>query len=194
MSNRMLLAALPFIALAACSSAPENPVGAIPAPFAKYCTGTLKVDRQLMTPMPPGGWTSDRTTASAGSKFVLSPSFGHWEGYVFREDGAAAKISTSHSIGLVKDTDFTSDCAIDTSSSGSSDSRRTVLFAKATIFVDKNLGGSSCTLESGTELTKFDYAGGFSGPGTLSSAEVKAKCGWDTGYSNDILYAYVLVK
>jgi hypothetical protein len=145
-----------------------------------------------MKGMGSGGWITDGSTAGAGTTFLVSPDFGKWEGYVFASDGSPRKVDADFKTGLVKDTDFTSDCAVDPSAS--SDKKHTVVLAKANIYANKDLTGTPCVIDAGTELTNYMFEGGFSGPASISSNEIKAKCSLDKGYSSDLYDGYVLTK
>jgi hypothetical protein len=188
------------VALGACSSSDSgsSPQGVIPQAFAKYCSGTLKTDQKLMHPMSGGGWQGDGTVhATAGTTFIVSPDFGHWGGYVLSSDGSVQKIDADFHTGLVKDTDFTSDCATDAALNAFSNPN--VVLAKSTFYAAQDLSGAACTLEAGTTMTNFSYmSGGFGGsssaPATVSSAEIKAQCGFDTGYTRDLEYAALVPK
>lgn len=188
----LLLAALPLAALTACSSAsPPGPADSPPAAFAKYCTGTLLVDKRLMKGMGANAWRSDGSTAGAGTKFLVSPGYGQWEGFLILVDGAPAKLAVDYEKRLVKDTDFTSDCATDPAASHSS---REVVLARSTIYPNKELTGTACVLEPGTEFTSYSFAGGFDVVAKVSSPEIKAQCGLDSGYTRDLLSAGLMEK
>ncbi len=195
-----LVSCLALSFLAACSgsgsagggAAGAGGSGGAPEAFAKYCAGTLKTEHKLMTAMGPGGWMGDGSHhAPAGTTFYVAVSFGAWDGYVIQADGTPMQISAPDFMaGLVKDTDFTSDCATDdkkTSSGGS------VLLATATFFADAELTGKPCTLDAGTELTSLSFSGG-GAVAWVSSAEITAECGFEPAYSEDILYASLIVR
>jgi hypothetical protein len=189
------------LVLAACSSSDSggSPQGVIPQAFASYCSGTLKTDQKLMTPMSGGGWMGNGSLhAAAGTPFLVSTEGGQWAGYVVQADGSVDKIDADFTKGLVRDTDFTSDCATDTALHDFASDKNVVL-AKSTIYATKDLTGTACTLDAGTTMTNFNYAsGGFggssSGPSTVGSDEIKAKCGFASGYTNDLEFASLIPK
>ena len=186
------------VALAACSSSDGgggSPQGVIPTAFTTYCTGTLKTDQKLMQSNGAGAWMGNGSMhASAGTPFLVSPDFGQWQGYVLAADGSATKIDLPFGKGLVKDTDFTSDCATDAALSDSFH-QKTVILAASHVYASKDLSGDACTLDAGTAMTNYSFmSGGLGGgsssdPALVGSDEIKAKCGYATGYTKDMVYA-----
>ena len=161
--------------------------------FSSYCTGTLKADVDLMAPDGPGGWFRDGSqgTANAGTTFLVGTSFEKWEGYVMLSSGAPRKLDADWETGLVRDSQFTSDCATDEKLTDGSDRR--VLLAASTFFANPELGGEPCALPVATELTSF----GFSNTGSVanvSANEIETQCGWQKSYSADITYGELIPK
>jgi len=189
------------VALGACSSSDGgggSPQGVIPQAFDKYCVGTLKADQKLMKPMNGGGWMGDGTLrASAGTTFLVSVDFHQWSGFVVQQDGSVAKIDQDFDKGLVKDTDFTSDCATDAALQPFAQNPK-VLLKASTLYPTKDMSGTACTVDAGTSLTTFMYSsGGFGStpePAQVGADEIKAKCGYESGYSNDFSYGELLPK
>ncbi len=189
-----LLAALAFAA-SGCSGSDGGGGGGGGAEdlseFSAYCTGTLLVDYDVQIASGSGSWTGssqDAFMAPAGTHFLVSPAFGSWEGYVTYSDGKAARIDSDFSTGLVKDKDFTSDCAVDESVRGAN-----VLLQDATFYEDETLSGEPCTLPATTVLEQFGFSS-FGGPASVSASAIKETCGWDQAYSDDIAYAELIPK
>lgn len=182
---------MPLFVACSSSSADGTPGGATGGSieaFSKYCTGTLKTAQKLEVASGGGSWVSDGSTAAAGSTFLLSAEFGVFGGYVIRADGKPAKLDADFSKGLVKDTDFTTDCAADPKEHQSE-----VLLADATLFPKNDLSGTACTLPKATQLHNYSLSGGGEVT-TMSSQEIKATCGLDTAYSKDAYYAQLVPR
>lgn len=197
----LLLLAAP-LAVAACSSSDSSqgggPDASKLAPYtAKYCTGTLKTDQKLQTPMTWGGaWQGDGTlVAHAGAQFIVSAEFDQWLGYAMESDGTPVRISGDATKGLTKDVDFTSDCATDAKRTDAF-SGHAVVLSPATLYANKELSGTPCTLDAGTELTNYSYAGSLSpsDPISISANEIKAKCGLDQAYAKTLVYGQLIAK
>lgn len=157
--------------------------------FDGYCTGTLLADFDVQIAVGSGSWrggSQDAFNAPKGTAFLVSPAFGDWEGYIAYADGKAARIDSDFMTGLVKDQDFTSDCATDVDARGVE-----VLMKDSTFYADEALSGDSCTLPAGTVLEQFSFFGG-SDVANVSAAAIKAECGWDTAYSDDVATAELL--
>lgn len=186
--SKVLLVVAPFV-LAACSSSsdsgPSGPGSANLAPFAKYCTGTLKVDKALKAPLGPGGWSSSATQAAAGSTILVAGDFGKFGGYVIQADGTPMQVDADFMKGLIKDTDFTSSCATDANAG------RLTLLSKATFYGKADLSGTPCTFDAGTQFSGYSFSGG-GDVGQMSSPDIKAKCGFDTSYTKDLRYGNLI--
>lgn len=183
------------LALAACSGSDADggghTVAGVPAAFSAYCTGTLKHPVALQERDGPATWVGSNTTgeAPAGSIFVVEASFDKWGGFVFESDGTPLRLDGEFKTGLVKDQDFTSDCAIDPSAPKTAN----VLLADATFYPNEDLSGEACTLPAGTELTSFSFIA-TGAAATVSAAEIQAKCSLAKSYSKDIVYGDLLPK
>jgi hypothetical protein len=189
---RVLAIALSMSLLAACSSSSDGSSGgstggSIEA-FSKYCTGTLKTEQKLEAASGGGGWVGNGTKAPAGTVFLLSADFGTFGGYVIGADGKPSKIDADFTKGLVKDTDFTTDCVADPKEHQSE-----VLLADATLFPKEDLSGTACTLPKATQLHNYSLSGG-SAVTTMSSQEIKATCGLDTAYSSNAYYGALVPR
>jgi len=144
--------------------------------------------------MPGGaGWMGDGSkSAPAGSTFLVGAELDLWQGYVVQADGTPARIDADFSKGLVKDTDFTADCATDAKRADAL-SQHLVLLASATLYPNKDFSGAACTLDAGTELTNYAIGGSNDGV-SVSSPEVKSKCAVDQAYSKTLIYGELVAK
>lgn len=185
----LLLALLSTTATAACSSSDSSSgpgTGPVPSALSSYCTGTLKVATQYMTAVGPGAYSGHGDTLPAGTKILLSWSFDRWAGFAFQTDGTVLKLEADFSKGLVLGTDFDSTCTADQAKD--SKKQHTVILQRSTVYPEKGLTGTACTLEVGTVMTNYSFSGDGTSS-TVSSAEIKSTCGLTTGYSKDIQYA-----
>lgn len=178
------------LSVAACSSDSDAgpPISSDLSRFARYCTGTLKVEKTLMVPVGAAAWMGDGSAkAPAGTTFLVAEGFSRFEGYVIRTDGSPAKISADFKAGLVKDVDFTSECA-DLAAAD-----RTVLLSDATFFANPERTGTACKLEAATELTSFSFmsSGDYA---KVSAEQIKTTCALDVSYSSDIHYGSLLPR
>jgi len=182
--------ALPLIAFAGCSSADSSSgggAGAIPAAFSKYCIGTLKTEQKIMHPMGPGAWMGTGDKVGAGAQILIAPDFGSWGAFLMDSNGGPLKVSPAdHSKGLVRDVDFTADCAPAAIPSFSDPAIKRVTLGKATLYANKELTGTACTLDAGTEFSSYMYSGG-GDVAEVSAAEIKTKCSFDKAYTKDLL-------
>lgn len=193
MSKRIALLATFALAVSACSGSDggggAGTGGVDLSEFEGYCTGTLLADFDVQIAVGAGAWSGssrDAFNAPSGTVFLVSPAFGDWEGYIAYADGKAARIDSDFMTGLVKDQDFTSECATDVDARGVE-----VLMKDSTFYADEALSGESCTLPAGTVLEQYSFFGG-SDAATVSAAAIKAECGWDRAYSDDIATAELL--
>jgi hypothetical protein len=126
----------------------------IPQTFSSYCVGTLKSDKPLLAETSTGGWTSDGTVAESGSRFLVA-----WEqkyvGYVVRADGSAARIDPGFGHQLEKGADFDADCTIN-----SFTEIHEVVLGDSHLYSSKDLKGTSCTVQAGTEVLPDSFVGG----------------------------------
>jgi hypothetical protein len=181
--------------LPACSGSDDDGGGptaaSIPATFSAYCTGTLKQPVPIAEQDGPSAWVSSNATgeAPAGSSFLVEADFGKWGGYLFKSGGAVLMLDTDFSTGLVKDQDFTSDCATDATTVKT----ERVLLADSTFYADSKLGGAPCKLPAGTKLTNISFVSNGS-VATVSTPEIEAQCSLEPSYSNDIVYGKLIPK
>jgi len=186
----LLLALSVTPSIAACSSeSGGKAAGAVPATFATYCTGTLKVAKEYMTPAGPSAWSGMGSTVAAGTSVLVSASFDRFEAYAFLADGTPAKIEADFSKGLVAGVDFDSTCS---DKGKDRANQRTVLLARSTFFADASLGGTPCALEAGQVLTGYSFSSTGSAA-TISAPEIKSACGFDKAYTKDVLYATLIL-
>ncbi|MGE0323494.1 MAG: hypothetical protein AB7K71_07000 [Polyangiaceae bacterium] len=157
--------------------------------FAGYCSGTLLVDHDVQIASGAGRWTgtsADDFFAPAGTEFLVSPSFDKWGGYVVYKDGTAGRVDDDFSTGLIKDQDFTSDCAIDVNTYGVD-----VLMQDSSLYETQALSGTRCVLPAGTVLEQLSFVNS-SDAASVSAEAIRTQCGWDTAYSKDIAYGELL--
>ncbi|MCC6900275.1 MAG: hypothetical protein IT377_14950 [Polyangiaceae bacterium] len=183
-----------LLALPGCSGSDEQAgggVGKVPAAFSAYCTGTTKVAIDLQEAQGPAVWVGSNATGSApaGSEFLVAASFDKWEGFVFESDGTPLRLDGDFQSGLVKDQDFTSDCAVDATTPKTD----TVLLANSHFYSTESLSGSACTLPAGTVLTNYSFMSAGS-VATVGSAEIAAQCSHQKAYSSDIVYGDLISK
>ena len=192
--------AIPLFALA-CSSSSAAPAGAgagggtaggQPGPaFAAYCTGTLLTEQKILHPAGAGAWLGNGMKVPAGTPFLVASEYGMWGGFVVDGAAAPARIEGDFAKGLVKGTDFVADCATD--SAVSSPKIKRVLLAQATFHPNKDLSGTACTLDAGTELANLNFSS-LGGAATVSADAIQAKCGLSVAYSNDMAYGDLEAK
>jgi hypothetical protein len=195
MKREAFLALVFSLSLTACSGSDTDGgghrVAGVPSAFSAYCTGTLKRPVGLQERDGPSVWMGSSSTGEAptGSTFLVEASFDKWGGFVFGSDGAPLRLDGEFKTGLVKDQDFTSDCAVDPTAPKTAN----VLLAASTFHPNEDLSGEACTLPAGTELTSF----GFISKGSVamvSAAEIQAQCSLAKSYSKDIVYGDLLPK
>lgn len=178
------------LALAGCSSSdseagsPGNGPGL--EAYSAYCTGTLLTAQKVLTAEQSGVWSSkDAITAPAGTKVLMTASFDKWQGYYFVSSNRAERVSGDSATGLVKDTDFTSDCATDVNAIGIH-----VLLQPATLYPNQDLTGEPCVLPAATSFSSFSFVNGAAA--SVTASEIETACGYKTGYSKDFVYAELL--
>lgn len=183
------------LALPACSGSDDDggghSVAGVPATFSAYCTGTLKRAVGLQEKDGPSAWMGSSSTgeAPAGSTFLVEADFDKWGGFVFESDGTVLRLDGDFSTGLVKDQDFSSDCATDASTVDTDK----VLLADSTFYADEKLSGTPCKLPAGTKFTGFSFVS-MGSVATVTAPEIEAQCALKTSYSNDIVYGDLIPK
>lgn len=165
------------------------------AAFDGFCRGVLVTPQNALPSLPAdngaiaGG--TNNPVAPPGTSFLLATdSFGSkntFRGYVFVADGRAAQINGDFSTGLIKDTDFTTDC--DPTKKG-----RDTLLVAATIRPNADLSGDPCVVPIGTDLFELSVARTGQGPITLSGAGLTTLCGFDKGYTDRLLEVDLVSK
>jgi hypothetical protein len=178
--------------LVGCSGSDDSDGGggsvSIPSALAAYCTGALSRDVEVMDSVGPSAWSGSGATLPAGTTFLVSEAFDKWEGFAFGSDGAPRKLEGDFSTGLLLGEDFTSDCAKDPNAPTSVH----VVLQDSKLYETEAMTGTACTLPAGTEMHGFTFFGG--NVAQVSSEAVTAICGFDTGYTNDFVYASLLPK
>ncbi len=189
-----LLAVGVSASLAGCSSSSTPAAASFIDPakvYAAGCTATLSVARTLETPMSGGGWSGDGTLhAPVGTTFLLTSDFNTFGGIAILNDGTPAEIDVDFTTGLVAGTDFSSTCAPATAPS----TTHFVILANSHVYPTAALTGTACVLPAGTELRAYSYESGLDSttPPQLGGADVQTKCGFQTGYTSDLVYADVV--
>ncbi|MCA9639539.1 MAG: hypothetical protein H6718_02940 [Polyangiaceae bacterium] len=192
MVKRIAVSMLLGLAAAGCGSSDDSGSGGGGidlSEFGGYCKGTLLVDLDVQVAVAAGTWSGnslDDFYAPAGTEFLVSPSFDKWRGYVAYKDGNAGKLDDDFSTGLIKDQDFTSDCAVDAYGSGID-----VLMKDSHFYANEAQTGAPCVLPAGTQLEQLSFIN-TSEVATVSAAAIRTECGFDTAYSSDIVYAELL--
>jgi hypothetical protein len=205
---RFALSLAPLFLVAACSSGSSDgnssadgggDSDAPGAPLydfaAKYCTATLLTEQHAAAAKPGLGWSGSAPVA-AGTTFFVTPYFGVWSGYIIGSDGSVQKIdSDAGGHGLVKGTDFTSDCAPDAvPSEFDHDVARQLVLQTATIYPNADLSGQACTVPAGTDFTgDFSVSGG-STTASVQAGVLKSICGYDRGYATLFPFGPLIVR
>lgn len=170
------------------SSTSEATPASVPAALETYCTGKLLVAVKYQSPVG-GHWEGHGATLPAGSTVVLAEDFGHFGAFAFF-DGTPAKLDGDFTKGLAQGTDFESSCA--------TKADRTladfVVLAKATLYPNKDLSGTPCTVPLGTKFKSYGYSSSGAGAAEFQSDELAALCGFSKGYSSDLYYGRLLRK
>ena len=142
-----------------------------------------------------GGGTAwggaNNPNAPPGTRFLLADdSFGSspkYRGYLFVADGRAAQMSGDFSKGLIKDTDFTTDC--DASKQG-----RDTLLVAAVLRPQPDLTGDPCTLPAGTDIEKISVTRTAEGPVVFAGAELTALCGLEKAYAGSVTAVPLILR
>lgn len=191
MKGRLVVFVAMAVGSSGCSSSEDEAGASVKSDlsaFGAYCKGKLLAAKDVQLAQGPAVWSSNGAAgyrAPAGAEFLVSASFDKWTGYLVYSDGKVAKIAGS--AGLVKDTDFTSDCATDVNAIGVS-----VLLRASTFYAQQDLSGEPCTLPVATEFKSFSFSAG--SPSTVSGDALKAQCALDTSFSDDIIYGKLYAK
>jgi hypothetical protein len=177
--------------LAGCSSSSGPAAASFSDPAKTYaagCTATLTAAHTLEKPISGGGWFGDGTLhAPVGTTFLLTSDFNTFGGIAILGDGTPAEISADFTTGLVAGTDFSSTCAPATPPS----TTHFVVLADTHVYATAALTGTACVFTAGTELHAYNYEAGLDSttPPQLGGGDVQTKCGYQTGYTNDLVYA-----
>jgi hypothetical protein len=174
--------------------AAEN-LGAIPAVFAPYCVGTLRVERKLLLPRGTTFTQFDPLVAPPGTRFlVASLNDDDYFGFVFRADGTPVELEidvVAAGNNLVAGRDFDSDCVAQPIMFDPRE--RAVLLADATFHERTILTGASCKLPAGTVLEP-GAGGNVDRMVAIRSPTIKAACNLDVGYTSDALVGTLFLR
>jgi hypothetical protein len=205
MRLRSTFSVLVFL-LSACGSSSSDPQGSVPAadaggatpstggpqaspPFTAMCAGRLLKSRELMTPGTASGWDSTSDSAPAGTDFLVGLNAANrFTGYVVSGAKPRKIAEPSLSTGLELAVDFASTCV----TSPTSATKAFVVLAASTVYPDRALTGSPCTLAAGTELGSYSFSGGATS--TVTSADLQTRCGFNPGYTRDLVFGFVAKK
>lgn len=195
------IAACAFVALAvpACSEDDDAGNGGFKAAdpaFDGICRGVLRTSQKALPSLPVSGggigWGGvNNPVAPSGTSFLLATdSFGSkitYRGYLFVADGRAAQMNGDFTEGLIKDTDFTTDC--DATKKG-----RDTLLVATVVRPNADLTGDACTLPLGTDIFELSVARTGQGPITLAGAGLGTLCGFEKGYTDSLLEVDLITK
>lgn len=187
-----LSALLTSFAAIGCSDSDDSRVRPVDlSGFESFCTGTLKVEKDLMVPYGPGGWQGDGDlTVPAGTAFLLSQDFGRWEGYLVMDDGSAALINSDWDNGLVEGTDFTSDCPGDINTVATA----FVVLQESRLYDNEALTGEACVLPPATVISQYSFSSGMGEAASLSSSDLHERCGFTDAHSDDLVYGRLVLR
>lgn|GEM_PF-6978274 len=156
------------------------PTVSLPSSFDTYCTGIVKNDTEYQLATGPGAWSGEGQKVPGGTKFLLERSFSNNYGGIVFVDNQPALLHGDFFKGLVKDKDFTSNCTNEKAATVF------IILVPSTIFPDMTFTSTSCSVKQGTAMVNhsFDVS-----KGKLSSRTLKEICGFETGYSKDLVYS-----
>jgi len=154
--------------------------------FSKYCSGKLLTELPLLS-RDENGWVKSNKTAPIGTTVYLHPFMSSFWGYVINQDGTANLIKD-----LTLNQQIKSECAKDSWLSMSTPHEEPVevdvFLSTSTMYPDKELRKSSCTIQQGTILSSSNGYLAMPGngqPSQFDSDVLKEKCGFSLGFSKD---------
>jgi hypothetical protein len=141
-----------------------------------------------MSASSPGAWELSTSTLPQGSTFLVGiASSGGFDGYAVTA-GVATRIGPGASSGLQLGTDFASSCV----STPQSASKLFTVLEDSTLYADKAKTGAPCTVSAGTSFDDYGFSGGV--PASLSSTKLTSACGFNPGYTSDLVYGMLVVR
>lgn len=156
--------------------------------FDNVCRGTMLHSATVLPSQGPGTWGGvEPPQLSASQPFMLASAGGRIEGYLALPGNQVGQIQGDSTKGLVKDTDFTTDCNL------AGEAKLTALRA-ATVYPDADLAGTPCNVPIGTRFPDHSFSRVGGGPATFSSTLLTKLCGFQQGYTADLVYASLLLK
>lgn len=156
--------------------------------FDNVCRGTMTHPATVLPAQGPGQWGAfEPPQLAAYQPFMLASSGGRIEGYLALPGNQLGQIQGDFTKGLVKDTDFTTDCNL------AGEAKLTNLRA-ATFYPNPDLTGEACTIPIGTRFPDHAFSRVGGGAATFSSTLLLKTCGFQQGYTTDLIYAQLLLK
>lgn len=156
--------------------------------FDNVCRGTMVHAATVLPSQGPGQWGGvEPPQIAAYQPFMIASSGGRIEGYIALPGNQVGQIQGDFTKGLVKDTDFTTECNL------GGEAKLTALRA-ATIYPDAGLTGAPCTIPIGTRFPDHAFSRVAGGPATFSSTLLTKMCGFQQGYTADLVYGSLLLK
>jgi len=204
----LVLSALLASACGSSSSEPQGPAavsdagatadaGAAPStgapqaspPYTTVCAGRLLTSQKLMNPGSASGWDSTSDTAPAGTVFLVGLNAANrFTGYVVGGARPRKIGEASLSTGLELGVDFTSTCV----TAPTSATKAFVVLAASTFYADRALTGAPCAVDAGTEFGGYSFSGGVTS--SVTSLDLRTRCGFSPGYTKDLVYGIVVKK
>ncbi len=140
-----------------------------------------------------GAWLGQGEAVASGASVLVGLNFGRRDAYGLLADGTPFKVDSDLSKGLTLDADFTSSCA---TAGRINELPATVLLRDVDIYSAAEQAGAPCALKRGTALSNFSFSAApkQGGAAKVLSAEIKATCGFEQGYSDKISYAPLIAK
>jgi hypothetical protein len=158
-------------------------------PFTAFCAGRLLTSQKLMNPGSASGWDSTNDSAPAGTVFLVGLNVANrFTGYVVAGAKPRKLAEPSLSTGLALGVDFESTCV----TAPTSATKAFVVLAPSTFFADRALTGTACNVEAGAELGSYSFSGGPTS--TVTSTDLRTRCGFSPGYTKDLVYGFVAKK
>lgn len=156
--------------------------------FDNVCRGVMAHPATVLPSQGPGQWGGvEPPRLAAYQPFMLASAGGRIEGYLALPGNQLGQIQPDAATGLVKDTDFTTDCNL------AGEAKLTALRA-ATFYPDPELTGAPCTVPIGTRFPDHSFSRVAGGPATFSSTLLMKICGFQQGYSTDLVFGSLLLK
>lgn len=156
--------------------------------FDNVCRGTMVHPATVLPSQGPGQWGGVEPPQLAASQpFMLASSGGRIEGYIALPGNQVGQIQGDFTKGLLQGTDFTTDCNL------AGEAKLTTLRA-ATFYANPDLTGEPCAVAIGTRFPDHSFSRVAGGPATFSSTLLLKICGFQQGYTLDLIYGSLLLK